>query len=145
MKLKDLVGEHILDAVDFDSTEVNRWGDLEDSQVCRFRLDGNTYVAIEDPSDGYRSSMDEIRIDKKSSMKNIFGGVAVVGVHRTTGSYGDKNDVLELIDIKTGGVVLEVGTDSVDDYYPSFVARFHPQNLTATTTSYHIRTCGRRK
>ena len=129
MELVDLVGEHMLDGVDFFNEKIQQWGDsFEWAQVCRFRLDGITYAVIEDPDDGYRSSMKEIAIST-NTLTNIFPSIRVLGRHRIAGAYGDPADVLELIDMKTGKVVLEVGTDKTDDYYPSFVSAFHPEAM----------------
>lgn len=130
MELKDLVGEHLLDAVDFSDEKVKTWGDeYEACQVMRFRLDGKCYTATEDPSDGYRSSMRELAVSDDAEMKNVFEPLKVVGRHRTKREYGDEDDVLELIDVVTGKTVIEVGTCSVDDYYPGFVASFHPEAM----------------
>ena len=122
-KLADLTGEHLLDAVDF-STETSTLYD-RDCQVVCFRLDDIIYVAKEDPDDGYRSHMEELSvapIDVK--MKNTFPSVQVIGVYQ-----GDSSDILELIDSQTGEVVLEIGTDKTDDYYPYFVSSFHPEAM----------------
>jgi len=130
MELKDLVGEHVLDAVDFENEKIKNWSDdLEDCEVMRFRLDGIVYVAIEDPDDGYRSSMRKLKTADASSMKNVFAPVNVIARHRTKGSYGEDDDVLELVDVKTGAVILEAGTEAISDYYPGFVARFSPENM----------------
>ena len=130
MELKDLVGEHMLDAVDFSNEQVKTWGDeFEACQVMRFRIDGKVYTATEDPSDGYRSSMSEITVGDWQ-MTNVFQPVRVVGRHRTAYEYGGSSDVLELIDAGTGKTVIEVGTDDDDDYYPSFVANFDPTAMT---------------
>ena len=128
MNLKDLVGEHLLDGVDmFDEKVAQEFGG-EDCQMMRFRLDGIIYLAIEDPADGYRSSMKDIVISD-TPMKSTFKSQKVIGRHRTKSKYGGEDDVLELIDVHTGNIVLEVGTIQVDDYYPSFVASFHPENF----------------
>ncbi len=128
-ELSALLGEHQLDAVDFCNEQVKTWGEsFEDCQVVRFRVDGKVYVATEDPSDGYRSGMGTFCIDDVP-MKNVFEPVRVIGRHRTKGSYGDEDDVLELIDVSTGKTVLEVGTTAVDGYYPCFVAAFHPEAM----------------
>lgn len=133
MKLKELVGTHSLDAVDFSTKSIETWGDsFEDCQVCRFRLDGITYMAIEDPNDGYRSTMEELGIDKGAKMKNVFSAIDVVSRHRTKGSYGNEDDILEILDVNSGKRILEVGTESIDDYYPSYVANFHPENIGVT-------------
>ena len=130
MELKDLAGEHMLDAVDFSSEQVKNWGDQFDAcNVIRFRLDSKVYTAIEDPSDGYRSSMRELAVGDWP-MFNVFQPVRVVGRHRTLSKYGCSSDVLELIDSGTGKTVIEVGTDNDDDYYPRFVANFQPENMT---------------
>lgn len=130
MELKHLVGEHLLTAVDFSTEQIKQYewsDDLENCQVARFCLDGNTYVAIEDPEDGYRSCMGSLIIDE-SVVSNQFPPQRVVCVHRTKNEYNDC-DILEMIDVVTGKVVLEVGTDNSDYYYPSFVASFHPEAM----------------
>lgn len=126
MELTDLVGEHLLDAVDFSNERIKTWGDeFETCSVIRFRLDGIVYTAMEDPVDGYRSHMKEITISE-GNMANTFSPIKVLGRHRIDGTHGDKDDVLELIDVITGKTVLEVGTKNTDDYYPCFVANFNP-------------------
>jgi hypothetical protein len=131
MELKALAGEHLFDAVDFSNEQVKIWGDeFEACQVMRFRLDGNVYVAVEDPSDGYRSCMNELTVSEDAAMKNVFGPVKVIGRHRDTGDCEEPADVLELIDAGTGKIVLEVGTENTNDYYPYFVAAFHPEAMT---------------
>lgn len=130
MKLKNLVGEHTLDAVDFSTERLATYGErFEYCNAMRFRLDGVVYVAIEDPSDGYRSSLGELKVDDARSMTNVFSPVKVIGRHRTKGKYHGEDDVLELVDSVTGAAVVEVGTDNCDDYYPSFVANFRPEAM----------------
>ncbi|WID95356.1 hypothetical protein QO058_21640 [Bosea vestrisii] len=46
--------------------------DLEDCNVCRFWLNGTVYVVIEDPSDGYCSSMCAIKVVLSAAMMNVF-------------------------------------------------------------------------
>ena len=129
MELKDLVGEHFLDGVDFSNEQIKTWGDqFENCQVMRFRLDGIVYTAIEDPSDGYRSSMRDIEAGAVP-INNTFQAVRVVARHREKSRYGT-DDVLELIDVGTGQTVIEVGTSDIDDYYPGFVAFFNPKAMT---------------
>lgn len=130
-ELTDLLGTRRLDAVDFDNEKMKQWyGDrYEDCAVCRFRLDGVVYIAIEDPSDGYRSTMRDLIVANDVTMKNVFPAIEVIGRRRTEGEYGGTDDVLELVDAITDKVVLEVGTDNCDDYYPCFVASFHPEAM----------------
>lgn len=127
--LIDLIGKRMLDAVDFSTDRVKQYDDqYEDCSVCRFRLNGIVYTAIEDPEDGYRSCMASLDVSD-AEMTNVFPPVEVLGKHRTKREFGCVDDVLELVDTVTGKVVLEVGTDNTDDYYPSFVASFHPENM----------------
>jgi hypothetical protein len=128
MKLDDLVGRHSLSGVDFESEPGDDCNDYHDSMVCRFVVDDITYAAIEDPSDGYRSAMQDILISKKK-IKNKFKPVKVFA-HMAHGKYScDDKYILEIYDEKTGKLVLEMGTDSSDVYYPSFVANFSPENM----------------
>ena len=129
MELKDLVGLKKLDGVDFENEKIKIWCDeYEDCQVCRFRIDGVIYMAVEDPDDGYRSSMKELVVDEKAIMKNTFEPIDVFIRHKTESGYA-KTDILEIYDAKSAKIVLEVGTGNVDDYYPCFVASFHPDKL----------------
>jgi hypothetical protein len=132
MELKDLVGLHKLSGVDMSNESIKaEWGDsFEDCQVINFILDRKTYTAIEDPSDGYRSSMQEVK-ESKVVVKNKFAPVKVMGVMRPDNS----DDVIDFFDVKTGKIVLSVGTDDLDDYYPSFVAEFTPENMAINTTA----------
>jgi hypothetical protein len=34
-----------------------------------------------------------------------------------------------MLDVTTGKVVFEVGTEDIDDYYPGFVVEFNPENM----------------
>lgn len=132
MEVKDLVGLHKLSGVDMSNEKIKEeWGDsFEDCQVINFILDKKTYTAIEDPSDGYRSSMREIKLSKVV-IKNVFKPVKVMGVMRQDTS----DDVIDFFDVKTGKVVLSVGTEDLDDYYPGFVAFFNPENMAINTVA----------
>jgi len=128
-ELKDLVGLHKLSGVDFDSEEVNKYDDeFETVEVCRFRLDGQVYTAVQDPSDGYRSSMRELVLSPGQKMKNKFKAVPVFCIHRTTSGY-DSADILDVYDMVTAKLILSVGTDRSDDYYPTFVSSYTPENM----------------
>lgn len=123
MELENLVGKHTLTGVDC-STEPT--GDLyyDSASVINFVLDGITYSAIEDPSDGYRSMLKELKVSD-FKVTNVFAPVEVTCVMRSGGFC----DILDVIDVVSGKVVLSVGTDNYDDYYPSFVYEWTPENL----------------
>jgi hypothetical protein len=127
--LEGLCGKHVLEGVDFGSERVKReWSEAyENCEVIRFQLDGVVYMAIEDPSDGYRSAMQSIKVTDEP-IKNRFPGIEVVGRMKERSEYGQNNDTLQLISAKTGKTILEVGTDNHDDYYPCWVASWQPEN-----------------
>lgn len=129
VSLDDLVGEHVLDAVDTFIEKVKRYGDtFEDAEAIRFRLDGVVYTALERPDDGYRSSLERLFVSPDEEMKNVFPPIRVLAKKKDNDSYA-VNDTLQLLDLKTGLVVMEVGTDNSDDYYPSFVSAFFPEHM----------------
>lgn len=129
VELKDLVGECVLTGVDRETASLPREyceGEFEDCETIRFCINGTVYCAIEDPSDGYRSSMRKL-IVSDTPIRNSFAPVRVLG-HMKPNGYRD-NDTIQFRDLASGDVVLEVGTNNSDDYYPSFVSEFNPQNM----------------
>lgn len=132
MELQDLIGKHILSGVDMSNKSIQTYGEsFEDCEVINFVLDGKTYTAVENPEDGYRSCMSEIK-ESEELVSNMFIGQEVVGKMRDDDTY-ETNDVLELIDINTGKTILAVGTGNTDDYYPYFVAEFTPENMSVNS------------
>lgn len=128
MELSDLIGEHELSGVDETSESIKQWGDrYEDCNVIRFVLDGKTYKAIEDPDDGYRSHCKEIEVSDEI-VSNNFPPQKVLARMKDNERY-QNNDTIQFIDVVTGKVVLEVGTDNADDYYPFCIMRWSPENL----------------
>ena len=131
--LESLTGPHVLDAVDFGSVEIERYPEserfrrIESCNTISFRLDGNVYTAVEDPENGYRSSLGKLFVDQRP-MQNVFIRVRVMGRMKQNTDQ-QSNETLELLDVMTGKVVLEVGTDNTSDYYPYFVASFMPENM----------------
>lgn len=129
VNLDALIGEHVLDAVDTFMEKVKRYDEyFEDANGIRFRLDGVIYTAMEDPSDGYRSSMDHLFVSTDAKLVNVFPPIRVLARKKENDQW-QVHDTLEVIDLVTGKVVMEVGTDNTDDYYPSFVSAFHPENM----------------
>lgn len=118
MKTFDLeyfVGEHKLSGAFFD--------DVGGARALRFTLNGKNYEAVEDASDGYRSSLEEIR-ETEILPEFKFRAVKVLG----SVEHGS-DEILRFLNLKTGKVILEIGTSDTDDYYPGFVGEFHPHNL----------------
>lgn len=130
IELKQLTGKHYLTGVDYGVEQIKQYDwseEMEDAQVIKFELDGKTYIATEDPGDGYRSQLKTVFVTKEKC-KNRFKKVLVFGVMKSDSSY-QKNDTIMFYDIEANGIVLEIGTDNIDDYYPSFVGVFRPENL----------------
>jgi hypothetical protein len=129
--MQSLVGKRLLSGVDESEISVKQYGDrFENCQCINFILDGVTYTAIENPDDGYRSSMDKI-IVSGTKVTNTFAPIEVLVSYRdkTEGSYKGNCEILDFADTKNGKRVMEIGTDDSDDYYPSFVANWSPENL----------------
>lgn len=88
-----------------------------------FKLDKNVFEVIENPDDGYRSSMDEVKgpIDViLLEKKPIFFRTAVDTVSVRPVNEGDF-DGFELVSTDDSKHVwLRFGTDMSDDYYPCF-------------------------
>ena len=132
MELKDLVGTHMLTAVDMNTDSLppeiksDIYGDIN---VINFELDGITYAVVEDPEDGLRSSMREILV-VSYSISNRFTPCKVKCEMRN-----DHDDILDMRDVITDEIVLSVGTetDGERNYYPCFIAEFNPQNMAANT------------
>ena len=123
-------GTYLLDGVDFGDIDVKERF-CSSASTCRFRLDGKVYVAVEDPEDGYRSCLQEILISADTSMSNTFPPVEVRAEHLTGHKdYYGAVDLVRFVDVVTRKPVLDIGTSNTDDYYPSFVASFMPENMT---------------
>ena len=135
VELESLIGLHILTGCDYNTEQIeDDWGGdfFTNCNVIRFTLDGKTYQAIENPADGYRSSMRHC-IVSDTATKNVFAGVQVLGTMAIQDdSYRDR--ILTLIDVETGLIVMQTGTSRADNYYPSFVARFYPANMISNHT-----------
>ena len=127
--LQALVGPHKLSAVGFkDESCKDGWSGRSTVSSMLFTLDGKTYQAIEDPDDGYRSSMRELVLTNEEP-SDKFEPIDVICNYVSEGSYGYKDDMIECVDAKTGVVLLSFGTSSIDDYYPSFEANFYNDRI----------------
>lgn len=123
MQIEDFIGQQgMLTGVDY--------GTRGEAAVLIFTFNGVTYVAQEDPEDGYRSSMEEIKVSKRPP-KNVFEGTMVmIEKQMEEDANADRpSDIMIFKSISTGKVILEIGTNYHDEWYPSFVACFTPENL----------------
>lgn len=121
------IGLHKLSGVEYGSIENDDKYYSDSSNVMYFILDGVTYAAIEDPTDGYRSCMKDIVVSEHK-VTNRFKAQRVLGIQREKDS-GWRQDVIDMYDVVTGKRVLSFGTGDADDYYPFFVCEFTPENM----------------
>jgi hypothetical protein len=126
--IKTLAGLHTLSGVEtgFMDDEKEYEGMVSCNYIS-FILDGKKYTAVEDPEDGYRSCMDKL-IAGKGKVKTTFPDTQVLVVSAKDG-YTTSASLLWFYAVGSAKIVLEIGTDHSDDYYPRFVAAFHPENL----------------
>jgi hypothetical protein len=122
--LEDLIGTHILSGVEFDSMQTEEYFGVELINYVKFTLDDITYLAIEDPADGYRSYCEKLKISS-GGCKIKLPNIPVNCIMKQ--SYSD--DVLIFQDRNNDKVILEVGTENTDDYYPYCVFRYYPENI----------------
>lgn len=72
--------------------------------------------------------MEDLLINKLEC-KNTFEPLQVFCIHISKSRSGyDNADLLEMY-LMNGALVLTVGTDNSDDYYPSFVTDWQPENI----------------
>jgi hypothetical protein len=128
MELKELVGAHILSGVEVGCEErkLHIW--TESCNYVKFTLDGVTYKAVEDPSDGYRSYMEELEVSE-TPCKIKLPNIEVLCELSEVGEYEGESDVLCVYDVLSGKKIMAVGTENYDDYYPCCVLEYHPENM----------------
>ena len=124
MRLEDLVGEHILSGVEVGRIELEECGG-EESNCIKFTLDGVTYLALEDPEDGYRSYLRELVIvDEACRIKLPNVQVRCEMWHRC-----DEDKILVFTDVLNGERVLTIGTDYRDGWYPECIMEYRPEKM----------------
>ena len=133
VELDDFIGkEYLLTGVDKEripnpNYDEDRYYEDETLNVIRFVLDDVIYQVEENPDDGWRSSMRDIKVID-TNIQNRFGSVTVKAQWMAHSDYVE-NCVVEFVDVLSNKVVLSVGTGNWNDWYPYFVDRWEPQNL----------------
>lgn len=121
LSLYSLVGPHSLTGWDHTTiAPAHEWAH-RDAAVLNLELDGVTYSFVENPNDGYRSSLNYVTVSNRRPATR-FPAVSVMAVKETS----DNNQLLRLYAVQTGEMVAEVGTVRVDEYYPQFRAWVSP-------------------
>jgi hypothetical protein len=131
-------GKHILTGVSQGDRvpSQSRYAEYEDADSISFIIDDMTFTFVEDPSDGYRSTLEGCFINLVN-VNNTFEPLEITIKQRKVDEriYHKEADYHEevlkdLIEFKyKGKVFAEVGTDYSDGYYPHFVSFFNPQVL----------------
>ncbi len=120
ISIEDLVGSHVLSGVERGYTEY----DNENVEFLSFTLDGVNYMAVEDPEDGWRSSLREIIITEKTP-KIKLPNVKVVCFMEP----GEHKNILCFQDSQNCEVFMSVGTNYYDEWYPVCVLEYDPRKL----------------
>lgn len=94
----------------------------EDINALIVRIDNKNYLCYEDPHDGYRSHSELQETDKECT--NTFPPQRVMVKHYD--KHYDKGIQFYSPDFE---LILLIGTDNYDDYYPGAVWEWHPENL----------------
>lgn len=125
MKLENLCGEHWLSGLEFGTAEVESYfNDIEETEAIRFTVDNHNYLVLEDPDDGYRSYCSDI-FEVDESPKFTFPGVRVYCYMGEE----TESEILIMRDIMTNKVILKIGTDTGDSYYPCCIFDWRPENM----------------
>lgn len=132
MELKELEGKHILQGIEVSSEPTTGWSWCNNANYIKFKLDGVTYKATENPDDGYRSYCKELEI-VKDNPEIPLPDVEVECRHKRYNKdkwgWSRIDDILEFTDVKNGKVILTIGTEDIGDYYPGCVLSWVPENL----------------
>ena len=128
MEQRKLAGKHVLSGIETGQVERETWGyRTELHGYVKFTLDGVTYMAEEDPDDGYRSYMKDLVIVEEPCKIRI-PEVPVI-CRMESGGNCKKANVLTFIDAENGKDILAIGTDYSDEWYPCCVMRYMPENM----------------
>jgi len=136
-------GLHVLSGIKTDIEISMHWGD-EQTTATIILMDGIRYVMYDDPEDGWRSSgrlyqvNDELEeyLDKKSVKKlqeetlyPIPDEKVKVQYREEHKGYDNDNEYYEFCNAETGELILRIGTENYNDWYPCAVFSYNPENL----------------
>ena len=125
MTIQFITGTHKMTGIERITGERVSYADShKDCEVCRMVLDDTVIEIVENPDDGYRSYAEGPH-EVDTPVHNTFAPISVVCTHLTD----NEQDVLRIINIETGAVILDVGTDNLCDYYPSWICNFSAEGL----------------
>ena len=95
-----------------------------------FKLDDEIYEAIEDEGDGYRSYLQEIKpISEEEADQNFIFFQNPVDIVKIVDVSNNSFTGYDIVSVEDGHLWLQVGTDNIDDYYPSCVIHYNPRAM----------------
>lgn len=120
-----LYGIHVLSGADIIE-------DTGEGRACLFTLDNETYAALEDPDDGYRSYLGHIGVVNTKPRVTFEPEKVVVCGHDAYTEYG-----IRILNAETGLEILALYTSNLDDYYPCCRMEYNPENLKVNGDKNH--------
>ena len=108
-----------------DSTVRDSYND-EDVNALIICIDGKNYLCYEDPDDGYRSHSEFKETEQECT--NTFPPQRVMIKKYDEENNYDKNHGIKIYS-PDFELILHVGTQNYDDWYPMAVWEWHPENL----------------
>lgn len=120
-------GRHILSGI---GDYAKQLGDYEeDPEAVVLQIDGINYGFYVGPSDGYRSYSEVEELSDFKCQHTFSPQFVDLEIEETPRPYDDYDYILKFKDAINGKIVLEVGTEFANDYYPCAVFRWFPENL----------------
>jgi hypothetical protein len=143
IELENLKGEHTLSGIEVGEREFkNFWGHKEECGYIKFTLDGITYIAVEDPDDGYRSYMRDLEIVDEDCEIKLPDIKVCCKMREDDKGWNETNEVLEFIDLINCETILAIGTGNTSDYYPYCVLDYYPERMSCNADrNGHIDGC----
>lgn len=125
-------GPHWFSGIDefhTDGDEEIGWNALDGFAVI---IDGNTYLAVEDADDGYRSYA-YIRPLEEYERVEVINQFEPQLVYAESFREVDESEYIDreviVLKNKFNQTVLKISTDHSDEYYPFGIVEYHPENL----------------
>lgn len=129
--IKDILpdGKYLLSGVDEYQTTNDFYENINGVVLI---LNGEKYIMAEDQSDGYRSYGILVK-DENVECLNTFPPQEIViesKVTKITEHFDSiSNEMMTIKNPFTNEIIIELGTENMDDYYPMGVFHYHPENL----------------
>lgn len=129
--IKDILpdGKYLLSGVDEYQTTNTFYENINGVVLI---LNGEKYIMAEDPSDGYRS-YGIIFQDEDVECINTFPPQEVVVESKVTEItehfYSRVDEMMTIKNPFTNKIIIELGTEDMEDYYPVGIFHYYPENL----------------